>query len=314
MYKKGYKASHNHRCIGFKYEVGCTYSMEEEAVVCSHGFHYCKKAFDTLNYYSYNKDFNLFEIQDMSNSTDMHQEKCATNKIKIIREVTDPEELFSLLGVYRKYNKKGVLVFEKTKESEKRFNGQTGKIILEKTKYSENEYDGQTGNIIFEKTKDKEVHYYKISYSTNRRKTKFKKTKYEETYFNKDGYVTKYIDLKKRITTKYTYSSDNVLLKQTSSNGYKYVANKHGQVILEIKPNGLKKEVSYNTDGYILKTQYSNGKFETFEYTDDNRLLNYVNTDGTTIKNIYKNNKLVRSEENIIKTYKNGVKNCNFTY
>ena len=206
-------------------------------------------------------------------------------------------------------------MFEKTKENEKKFNGQTGKIILEKTKYSENEYDGQTGNIIFEKTKDKEVHYYKISYSTNRRKTKFKKTKYEETYFNKDGYVTKYIDLKKRITTKYTYSSDNVLLKQTSSNGYKYVANKHGQVILEIKPNGLKKEVSYNTDGYILKTQYSNGKFETFEYTDDNRLLNYYNTDGATVKNTYdKKNQLVKSEKNIIEKYNKNGRVDVFTY
>lgn len=291
--KKGYKASHNYMCNDFKYEVGKTYSMKEQPSVCRNGFHYCKKAKDTLNYYGYSENFNLFEIKDLSNYTDLHEDKCATNKIKIVREITDPDELFSLLGFYRKHNKKGRLIFEKTKNCEVK-------------------YDEQ-GDLIFEKTKYEECSYYKTPHYEIRR-LKSRKTKNEETHFNKQSRIIKHIDLNKRITTKYTYSSDNVLLRTTSSNGYKYVANKHGQVILEIKPNGLKKKVSYNKDGLIVKTQYSNGKFEIFEYTDDNRLLNYVNTDGTTIKNIYKNNKLVRSEENIIKTYKNGVKNCNFTY
>lgn len=293
---KAYKASHNGVCKGFKFEVGKTYSLKEKPHICRNGFHYCKKASSTLSYYSYKKDFVLFEIKDCAKYTDVSGNKSATNKIKIVRKITDPDELFKLLGIYKEFNKKGNVIYQKSKNMEQRWNDKKDLILV--------------------KTKDLETCYYPWSdkYSRVDSVVKSEKTKDKEKFFNRQGLLTKHVDLKKRIITKYTYASDNVLLKKITSNGYKYIANKKDQVLLEIQPNGLKKEVSYNKDGLILKTEYSNGKFETFEYTEDNRLLNYYNTDGTTIKNTYKNNKLVKSEENIIKIYKNGNKVCNFTY
>ena len=40
-------------CKGFQYEVGKTYEMEEEPVLCNSGFHFCERALDCFNYYSY---------------------------------------------------------------------------------------------------------------------------------------------------------------------------------------------------------------------------------------------------------------------
>jgi len=48
---KAYKATYNMTCRDVKYEVGKTYTYNGELIMCEKGFHFCKKAIDTLNYY-----------------------------------------------------------------------------------------------------------------------------------------------------------------------------------------------------------------------------------------------------------------------
>ena len=40
-------------CKGFQYEVGKTYHLDGELIMCVNGFHACKKAVDCFNYYNF---------------------------------------------------------------------------------------------------------------------------------------------------------------------------------------------------------------------------------------------------------------------
>ena len=96
--KIGYKATRNYVCKNQKYEIGQTYELPEKPIMCSRGFHYCKDAKNVLGYYDFNHRFRLLEIQDLSENTVCDYEKSATDKIKILREIVNPEEMFNLLG------------------------------------------------------------------------------------------------------------------------------------------------------------------------------------------------------------------------
>ena len=104
---KGYKATHNYKCRNQTYEVGQEYKLDEIPKICQYGFHYCVNAKHTLDYYDYDKNFKLLEIEDLSNDTIIQDDKSCSNHIKIIREITDPEELMQLLGFVCTFNKFG---------------------------------------------------------------------------------------------------------------------------------------------------------------------------------------------------------------
>jgi YD repeat-containing protein len=103
----GYKATYNYKCRGQLYEIGKEYKMDHKPILCTVGFHYCKAARSVLRYYDYSLDFKLLEIDDLSEDTDSSGDKSCTNHIKIIREITDPDELLNLLNVYYAFNKMG---------------------------------------------------------------------------------------------------------------------------------------------------------------------------------------------------------------
>ena len=90
---KGYKVFNpDWTCRGFQYEVGKTYEQEQRPSVCDTGFHFCKEARDCFNYYifdPYNKVAEVIALGAVSEEGD----KCSTNKIQIIREVSWEEVL-----------------------------------------------------------------------------------------------------------------------------------------------------------------------------------------------------------------------------
>ena len=93
---KAYKASYNGVCRGnFKYEVGQTYETDN-IKICKRGFHACLKMNDTLEYYPFDKDFVLFEVELLGEVIKSH-DKVVTDKIKIIR-VVPPEEYVDFKG------------------------------------------------------------------------------------------------------------------------------------------------------------------------------------------------------------------------
>ena len=104
---KAYKASYNGECKGFKFEVGKTYTHQGPVSVCKSGFHFCKKAMDTLNYYNCNKDFVLFEIEAEPIKT--KDDKSVTDKIKILRKVPK-KEYWKLLKI--KVDKNGLISYQ----------------------------------------------------------------------------------------------------------------------------------------------------------------------------------------------------------
>ena len=103
--KIGYKATENGVCIKFKYEVGETYRKHSAPIMCAFGFHYCKDIDSTLKYYKYKKGITkIFEIEDLG-TTITGDDKCVTNKIKIVREI--PVSEWNDLMKHNKFDKNG---------------------------------------------------------------------------------------------------------------------------------------------------------------------------------------------------------------
>ena len=105
--KIGYKATYDFTCRHHKFEIGQTYELSEKPIMCLCGFHYCKDAKNTLRHYNYNSRFKLLEIEDLGLYTIERSDKSCTNKIRIIREINDPNELIQLLEEYRTFNENG---------------------------------------------------------------------------------------------------------------------------------------------------------------------------------------------------------------
>jgi hypothetical protein len=90
---KGYKVFNpDWTCRGFKYEIGKTYEHDGNLSVCNSGFHFCKKAVDCFNYYSFDSDNKVAEVIARGEIL-TEEDKSCTNKIEIIREVAWSEVL-----------------------------------------------------------------------------------------------------------------------------------------------------------------------------------------------------------------------------
>ena len=67
-------------CRGFQYEVGKIFEEDDR------GFHFCENAADCFNYYSFNPDNKVAEVIAYGDIV-RGDDKCCTNKIKIVREI-----------------------------------------------------------------------------------------------------------------------------------------------------------------------------------------------------------------------------------
>ena len=92
---KGYKVfNEDWTCRDFKYEVGKTYEMEESPQCCDRGFHFCTNLADCFNYYSFNTNNKVAEVEALGEiDKDNDDTKHCTNKIKIVRELAWEEVL-----------------------------------------------------------------------------------------------------------------------------------------------------------------------------------------------------------------------------
>jgi hypothetical protein len=94
---KGYKVFNpDWTCREFQYEVGKTYEHDGELRVCGGGFHFCEKAVDCFNYYSFDPNNKVAEVEAVGDVlTD--GDKSVTNKLVIVREV-EWSELLSIVN------------------------------------------------------------------------------------------------------------------------------------------------------------------------------------------------------------------------
>ena len=92
---RGYKVFNpDWTCRDMQYEVGKTYEMKETPIICERGFHFCEKVADCFEYYGFDSNNKVAEIEaygelDFEKDGDKH----CTNKIKIIRELNWHEVL-----------------------------------------------------------------------------------------------------------------------------------------------------------------------------------------------------------------------------
>ena len=92
---KGYKVFNaDWTCRGFQYVVGETFEEDVIPSCCNKGFHFCTKAADCFNYYRFNPDNKVAEVEAIGKiDTNPVDSKCCTNKIRIVRELSWDEVL-----------------------------------------------------------------------------------------------------------------------------------------------------------------------------------------------------------------------------
>ena len=92
---KGYKVFRSDwTCRGFQYAVGGTYEMKDEPSCCNQGFHFCGRLIDCFNYYDFDSNNKVAEIEATGAvDDDGNEEKYCTNKIRIVRELSWHEVL-----------------------------------------------------------------------------------------------------------------------------------------------------------------------------------------------------------------------------
>ena len=92
---KGFKVfNKDWTCNSFQYELGKTFEMDGSPICCNRGFHFCTNLSDCFNYYAFNSDNKVAEIEAIGEVvSDSGDTKHCTNKIKIVRELTWHEVL-----------------------------------------------------------------------------------------------------------------------------------------------------------------------------------------------------------------------------
>lgn len=84
---KGYKVFNpDWTCRGFQYEVGKTFEHDGNIELCGSGFHFCQKASDCFNYYDFNSNNKVAEVEALD-LVETEGNKSVTNKIHIVREI-----------------------------------------------------------------------------------------------------------------------------------------------------------------------------------------------------------------------------------
>jgi len=85
---KGYKVFNpDWTCQDFQYEVGKVFEMDKPPVICRQGFHFCKKATDCFEYYEFDPNNKVAEVEALGD-VETEGNKSCTNKIHIIRELS----------------------------------------------------------------------------------------------------------------------------------------------------------------------------------------------------------------------------------
>jgi len=90
---KGFKVFNpDWTCRGFQYEVGKTFDEDVDLYVCGRGFHFCKEAKDCFDYYQFDPNNKVAEVVALGEVQE-EGDKCCTNKIQIVREISWEEVL-----------------------------------------------------------------------------------------------------------------------------------------------------------------------------------------------------------------------------
>ena len=95
---KGYKVFNSDwQCRGKQYSCPGTFEENVKPELCKSGMHFCKRAIDCFSYYIFTPENHVAEIEAYGEIVETNN-KCCSNKIKIIREVSW-SELLELVNI-----------------------------------------------------------------------------------------------------------------------------------------------------------------------------------------------------------------------
>lgn len=94
---KGFKVFNpDWTCRGFQYKVGETFVHNGNIEMCGKGFHFCQKASDCFNYYDFNSNNKVAEVEAIG-LVETQGDKSVTDKITIVREI-EWQELLTIVN------------------------------------------------------------------------------------------------------------------------------------------------------------------------------------------------------------------------
>ena len=209
-----FKGTKNFQCKDMKYEVGETYILKKELIICQRGFHFCEKLEDIHSYYHlFNPETVVLKIEVLGDIKS-NDDKSVTNKFKVLEVI--PKNKYYL------YSK------NLTKNSIK--------IICDKFWHRTNVFCG---------------YYLKYKYDTNNNLIYFESSSgfwFKKRYHNKNGnriyYETSNGNWEKR-----KFDTNNNLIYFEESDGYweKHKYDKNNNEIYIENSNGYK---CYKKDNY----------------------------------------------------------------
>ena len=238
-----YKATNNFKCRNQEYKVGKTYTSDRMEI-CKHGFHFCQKMEDVLNYYNSSLDFILLEVEILGKVV-TGGDKSVTDKLKVLRVIPFEE--------YTDTMKSRFLTYEYDERNNKISETYPSGA---KTTY---EYDERNNLISMTCTNGN-----KYTYEYDERNNKI-----SETYPNGVKYT-------------YEYDERNNLISMTCTNGnkYTYEYDERNNLISETHPNGYKISYEYDERNNLISMTYLNGAKTTYEYDERNNRISETNPDG----------------------------------
>lgn len=92
---KGYKVFYSDLTArtGFQYEIGKSYEIDESPIACQRGFHFCKALKDCFNYFQFDPRNRIAIVEAYGECVNDDGGKSATNKIRILKEISWYEAL-----------------------------------------------------------------------------------------------------------------------------------------------------------------------------------------------------------------------------
>ena len=85
---RGYKVfNHDWTCRDKQYTCPGVFEEDVTPSVCNRGMHFCKRASDCFNYYSFNPENKVAEVIALTDCTVEDGDKCATKHLEIVREI-----------------------------------------------------------------------------------------------------------------------------------------------------------------------------------------------------------------------------------
>ncbi len=92
-FKRAYKVfSSDWTCRNMQYQMGQTFEISGELSLCTNGMHYCDKLADCFNYYDFNPENKVAEIEILGDIVTEGDKSC-TNKLRLVTELTWNEVL-----------------------------------------------------------------------------------------------------------------------------------------------------------------------------------------------------------------------------